>query len=138
MATAVTFSQTPGPTGTFSHNTGFSQAVSLPVSARLIITAGQAGCDLKTGELVTTSVADQISATFDCVDAALKSAGVEKGLEAVHKMLSYFVDIRYEPLMMEIWRKRYPEVRPTWTAVGVSSLCISGMLIEIAAEATIL
>ncbi|KAH8774861.1 Endoribonuclease L-PSP/chorismate mutase-like protein [Hyaloscypha finlandica] len=134
---AVKFSQTNDLVGAICQKTGFSQAVSIPASSRTVITAGQAGFDLKTGILVETSVEEQISAAFDCVDAALRSGGVKDGLASVHKMVSYFTDARNEPLMMEIWRKRYPDVRPTWTAVGVTGLCLKGMVIEIQAEATI-
>jgi len=51
---------------------------------------------LKTDKLVETSVEDQISAAFDCVDAALRSAGVKDGLASVHKMVSYLIDVRDE------------------------------------------
>jgi enamine deaminase RidA (YjgF/YER057c/UK114 family) len=116
----------------------FSQVVAIPANARLVITAGQAGFDLKTRKLVETSTADQISAAFDCVDAALRAAGVKNGLASAHKMTSYLLDVKDEPLMMEIWRKRFPEHRPTWTAIGVTSLCIKEMVVEIQGEATIL
>ena len=134
---AVKFSQTDDPIGRARKKAGFSQAVSIPATARIVITAGQAGFDLKTGLLVETSVEDQISAAFDCVDAALRSAGVKDGLASAHKMVTYFADARNEPLMMEIWRRRYPDVFPTWTAVGVAGLCLKGMVVEIQGEATI-
>lgn len=134
----VHFSQTGDAVGRVCQEVGFSQAVSVPANARIVITAGQAGFDLQTGKLVETSVEDQILAAFDCVDAALRSAGVKDGLLSAHKMVSYLTDVRDEPLMMEIWRRRYPECRPTWTAVGVTSLCIRGMVIEIQGEAAIL
>lgn len=54
---------------------------------------------------------------FDCVDATLKSAGVREGVAAAHKMVSYLIDTRYEPVMMDLWRKRLPDHRPTWTCV---------------------
>jgi enamine deaminase RidA (YjgF/YER057c/UK114 family) len=73
--------------GTICKKTGFSQAASIPANSRIVITAGQVGFDLKTGILVETSVEDQISAAFDCVDAALRSAGVKDGLTSVHKMV---------------------------------------------------
>lgn len=135
---AVKFSQTEGPVGLEAQKTSFSQVVSLPASSRIVITAGQPGFDLKTGLLVETSVEDQISAAFDCVDAALKSAGIKDGLASVHKIASYFKNLGHEPVMMEIWRRRYPDVRPTWTAVGVASLVTEGMVVEIQGEATIL
>jgi enamine deaminase RidA (YjgF/YER057c/UK114 family) len=84
---SVHFSQTDDLVGTICQKTGFSQAASIPANSRIVITAGQAGFDLKTGILVETSVEDQISAAFDCVDAALRSAGVKDGMASVHKMV---------------------------------------------------
>jgi enamine deaminase RidA (YjgF/YER057c/UK114 family) len=132
------FFQPPGPIGDVCREHGFSNAVVLPPNAQIVITAGQAGLDTQTGKLVETSPADQISAAFDCCDLALKSAGVVNGLGSAHKILSFFLDTRYETLMMEIWRKRYPDHRPTWTCVGASNLCIQGMICEIQAEAVLL
>lgn len=136
MATAQFF-QTPDSIGAACQENGFSQSVSIPASARLVITAGQAGFNLKTGELVVSSVADQIEAAFDCVDAALKAAGVEDGLASAHKMTTYMMDARDEPTMMAIWRRRYPNRRPTWTCIGISNLCLHGMVVEIQGEAII-
>jgi enamine deaminase RidA (YjgF/YER057c/UK114 family) len=99
---AVQFSQTDDAVGRICQKAGFSQAVSIPANARIAITAGQAGFDLRTGKLVEASVEDQISAAFDCVDAALRSAGVKDGLASAHKMVSYLMDVSDEPLMMEI------------------------------------
>jgi enamine deaminase RidA (YjgF/YER057c/UK114 family) len=110
--------------------------VTILANIKIMITAGQAGKDLNTDKL-ETSISDQISATFNCCDAALESAGVTEGLGAAHKMASFFIGIRHDPIMMEIWRKRYANRRPTWTSVGVESLCLSGMMVEIRAEALI-
>jgi len=106
MSQAI-FSQPEGPIGPACDATGLSNAATIPANAKIVITAGQAGMDLRTGKLVETSVASQISAAFDCCDAALKSAGVTEGLAAAHKMASFFIDIRHDPIMMYIWRKRY-------------------------------
>lgn len=131
----ATFFQYSGPTGQACETHGFSNAVILPSNARIVITAGQAGVDLSTGKLVESSPADQIGAAFDCCDAALKAAGATNGLKSAHKVISFFLDTRYEPLMMEIWRSRYTDRRPTWTCVGASNLCMQGMICEIQAEA---
>jgi enamine deaminase RidA (YjgF/YER057c/UK114 family) len=109
----ATFSQPPGPIGPSCNAAGFSIAVTLPLNAEIVITAGQGGTDLKTGKLDENSISDQISAAFDCYGAALKSTGVKEGLAAAHKMASFFIDIRHDPIMMEIWKKRYLERRPT-------------------------
>lgn len=121
--------------GESCQKTGFSNSTMLPANAQLVITAGQAGCDPQTGDLVESSVEAQIEASFDCVDAALKAAGVKEGLAKAHKMVSYLIDCRNEPLMMKIWRRRYPNRRPTWTCIGVSNMCAKGMICEIQGEA---
>jgi enamine deaminase RidA (YjgF/YER057c/UK114 family) len=131
----ATFSQHKEPIGSACDAAGFSNAVTIPANAKIVITAGQAGLDLKTGKLVETSISDQISAAFDCCDAALKSAGVKDGLAAAHRMASFFIDVRHDTIMMEIWRTRYPNRKPAWTSVGVASLVLSGMMVEIQAEA---
>ena len=97
---AMSYYQYDGPGGEFAQRHGFSQAVILPSSPKIVITAGQAGIDLKTGKVVTTSAEAQISAAFDCVEAALKKAGVGKGLLAVHKFLTFMLDTDLEPVMM--------------------------------------
>jgi hypothetical protein len=48
--------------------------------------------DLKTTMLVETSVPDQISAAFDCCEAALKKARVEEGVAVAHKTSRFFTD----------------------------------------------
>ena len=83
------------------------------------------------------SIAAQIEACFDCVDAALKAAGVEEGLGKVVKFVTYMLDCRNEPLMMEIWKKRFPALQPCWTCIGTSNLCLQGMVLEMDAEAII-
>jgi enamine deaminase RidA (YjgF/YER057c/UK114 family) len=112
--------------------------VILPASAKIVITAGHAGVDLSTGKLVTSSVAVQISAAFDCCNAALKSAGVTEGLAVAHRIASFFLDVNNDEVMMGIWRARYPERRPVWTSVGVKSLVGEGMVVGIQAEALLI
>ena len=129
--------QTPGPWGTGAQQTGYSQAVSLPASSRVAITAGQPGIDLKTGNLVTTSLTDQIEAVFDTLDSALQAAGVKDGMHSAYKMTCFFMDMRDEPAMLEIFKKRYPNTRPALVSVAVSGLALRGMFLEIQAEAVV-
>ncbi|RFU32216.1 hypothetical protein B7463_g4107, partial [Scytalidium lignicola] len=132
----MSYHQYDGPAGDAAEAHGYSNVVILPIPSQIVVTAGQPGLDLKTGKVVTTSAEDQISAAFDCVEAALTKAGVSKGLLGVHKFLTFMLDTDLEPVMMEIWRKRCPGHRPTWTCVGASKLCLPGMIVEIQAEAT--
>lgn len=134
----VCFFQTPGPIGQTAFKNGFSQAVSIPASARIVITSPQLGCSIHTGELIRTSPTDQINAAFECVDAALRSAGVNEGIRATHKMVAYLADLKYEALVMSLWRERCPDIKPTWASVAVSELLFEGQIVAIQAEATIL
>ncbi|KAI8722816.1 hypothetical protein NCS52_00426700 [Fusarium sp. LHS14.1] len=134
----VTFSQTPGPLGDLFHSSGCSHAAKIPLSGSLVTTAGQPGFDLKTCQLVTSSLRDEVSACFDCVEAALKSAGVSQGLAAVHKFTAFLIDMKVEETMMEVWRSRVPGHRPTWVTVGVAELAVMGMHLELQAEAVLL
>ena len=132
MATAQYF-QTPGPLGEIYQATGFSHAVVLPPGAQIVITAGQPG--LNREKRKTASAAEQIEGCFDNCDAALKAAGVKEGLWKAHKIHCYLLDVSLEPLVMEIWRRKWPGHRPTWATVGTSGLCGPNMVVEMLAEA---
>jgi enamine deaminase RidA (YjgF/YER057c/UK114 family) len=129
--------QTPGPWGAEAQTAGYSQAVNFPANGRIAVTAGQPGIDLKTGKLVTSSLEAQIEAAFDTVDSALKAAGASGGLATAHKMSIFYLDIRNEPVLMEIFKRRYPDTRPALLAIGTPTLAISGMHVEIQAEAVV-
>ncbi len=130
--------QTPGPWGAEGQAAGYSQSVNFPANGRIAVTAGQPGIDLKTGKLVTSSKEAQIEAAFDMVDAALKAAGASGGLATAHKMTIFYLDIRNdEPILMGILRKRYPDTRPALLAIGTPTLAISGMHVEVQAEAVV-
>lgn len=127
----------PGPSGNDCIAAGFSNAVRLPPNAQLVLTAGQAGIDLNTERLVESSPEAQIEACFDCCHVALKLAGVLDGLASAFRITSFLPDQRHDPLMMEIWRRRYPDHRPVWTSVGSGTLGLPGMIVELQAEACI-
>lgn len=133
----ITYTQTPGPLGDLYNSNGSSHTATIPSNTSIVTISGQPGFNLKTGQLVSTSTEAEIEACFDCVEAALRSAGVENGLAAVFKMTSYLLDVRLEPLMMEIWRRRVPGHKPVWITIGVASLAVPGMHIEMVAEAVI-
>ncbi|PVH71904.1 endoribonuclease L-PSP family protein [Cadophora sp. DSE1049] len=132
---AATYVQVPGPLGDYYEATGFSHAVVLPVGARLVITSGQPG--LNSEARMSASPAEQLEATFDNCDKALKAAGVSDGLWKAHKIHCFLIDTSLEPLLMEIWRRKWAGHRPTWMTVGTSSLCGKGMIVEIQVEAHI-
>ena len=133
---AATYHQIIGPLGAYYEATGMSHAVVLPANSQLVITAGQPGVNAE-GRMLET-VAEQIEAAFNNCDKALRAAGVTEGLWKAHKIQSWLIDVAHEPVMMEIWRKRFPGHRPTWACIGTSALCGQGMLVEIQAEAHII
>ena len=129
--------QTPGPWGTGAQQRGYSQAVSIPANGRIAITAGQPGVDLTTGKVVTTSLNDQIEAVFDTLNSALKAAGVKDGMHSAHKMTCFFIDMRNEEAMLDIFQRRYPSTRPALVSVAVPGLALQGMHLEVQAEAVV-
>lgn len=133
----ITFSQTDGPLGTLYEENGSSHAAVIPPNTTIVTLSGQPGFDLISGTLVTSSVRDEIEACFDCVEAALKKAGVKHGLAGIYKMTAFLLDVRLESEMMEIWRRRAPGHKPVWITVGVAALAVRGMHIEMFAEASI-
>lgn len=137
MSSGATFSQSPGPLGELFRTIGVSHAAKIPLTGQLVVTAGQPGFDLKTGQLVTSSIAEEAGACFDCVEAALQSAGVKGGLSAAHKFTAFLVDLKHDEDLMEVWRARHPNHRPAWVTVGVKELAVPGMHFEIQAEAII-
>ncbi|KAL6246512.1 hypothetical protein RBB50_006749 [Rhinocladiella similis] len=133
----LAYTQTPGPLGTLFSENGTSHTVTIPAQTSVVITSGQPGFNLKTGKLVTSSIREEIEACFDCVEAALISAGVKDGLAAIFKMTSFLLDVRLEDEMMSVWRRRVPGHKPSWVTVGVAALAVPGMHIEMQAEALV-
>lgn len=127
--------QVPGPLGDYYQATGFSHAVVLPPQAQLVIAAGQPG--LNAQARISASPAEQIESTFDNCDNALKAAGVKEGLFKAHKIHCWLTDTSLEPTVMEIWRRKWPNHRPTWMTLGTNALCGAGMIVEIQVEAHI-
>ncbi|KAK4500005.1 hypothetical protein PRZ48_008191 [Zasmidium cellare] len=135
---APTYHQTPGPLGALFTTFGVSSSVKIPLrNATLITTSGQPGFDLQTGKLVTSSIRDEISACFDCVHAALQAAGAEEGLAKAYKISVYLTDVRYDPLVLEVWRERFLGHRPAMVTVGVGALAQEGMRVEMVADAVV-
>ncbi|KAI9149883.1 hypothetical protein HJFPF1_09629 [Paramyrothecium foliicola] len=136
MASKPKFFQSPGPLGELFNSIGVSHAAKIPLAGHLVVTGGQPGFDLSTGKLVTLSIRAEAEACLDCVEAALRSAGVDNGLAAAHKFTVYLIDFKHDDILMEVWRARQPNHRPAWVTIGVKELAVAGMHFEIAAEAT--
>lgn len=131
------YSSPPGPVGRIFTDLGISHAAIIPASAKLVVTSGEPGLDLKTGELVTSSTEAQIHAVFDTVDAVLKHAGVEKGIRGAHKFTALLLDMADEGVLMKVFQARYSGHTPVFMAFGVKQLGMPGMRVEIRAEAII-
>jgi enamine deaminase RidA (YjgF/YER057c/UK114 family) len=114
---------------------GYSQAVVLPVGAQLVIAAGHPAVNKEAK--IPDSAREQVAACFDNCHDALKAAGVKDGLGSAHKVHCFLMDIKDEPVVMEVWKERYPNHRPTWMSVGINSLALPGMVVEIQVEAHI-
>ncbi|KAJ5279723.1 Endoribonuclease L-PSP/chorismate mutase-like protein [Penicillium angulare] len=133
----VRYFQAPGPLGELFEAGGTSNVAKVPLRGSLVVTGGQPGFDLERGELVTNSLEEEADACFNCVEAALKSAGVAGGLSQAHRFTCFLTDMRYESIVMQAWRSRMPDHKIPWVTVGVAMLAIPAMRIEIAAEAVI-
>ncbi|OJJ30926.1 hypothetical protein ASPWEDRAFT_44885 [Aspergillus wentii DTO 134E9] len=133
---SITYQILPGPVGECLKPASYSTTATVPVSptTSLVFTTGHIGLDLNTGELVNSSIEAEFSAIYDCLDAALKNAGVTGGLFHAYKFVSFLLRAEDERVMQEVFRKRFPGHSPTWTTVVVKGVLGEGMSAEIAAE----
>ncbi|GKZ51759.1 hypothetical protein AbraIFM66951_007064 [Aspergillus brasiliensis] len=137
MPNPFTFASPPGPVGRLFTNMGISHAAIVPATAKIVITSGEPGLNLQTGELVTDSLEAQFRAAYDTVDAVLKHAGVTNGNFGAYKFTALLLDMQNEELLMSIWRERYPGHTPVFMAFGVKQLGMEGMQVELRAEAIV-
>lgn len=129
----------PGPVGKLLEGT-CSTTASIPVSpfATLVHTTSHLGLDLQTGTLIRDSLQAEISAIFDCLDAALKHAGVQQGCGQAYKFTSYVRVVEQQATVERVFKEKWPHHRPAWVAVIVSDFAGGpGMNAEIAAEAVV-
>lgn len=138
MSSPVRYQWLPGPVGDMLRSASLATTAAIPLAGTLVTTTGHVGLDLKTGEFVTSSVEAEFNAIFDCLDAALKNAGVIDGLRSAFKIVAYFSSAQDEPTMQAIFRHRYPEHTPTWTSVVYASPINPGMRAEAEAQAIII
>ncbi|KAL8294826.1 hypothetical protein RB597_008278 [Gaeumannomyces tritici] len=112
---------------------GFNYSQSVRVGDR-IEASGQGGWDRETGKIPEDAL-EEINQAFSNLDVALKDAG-GKGLSQVYRLNLYITDMAtlLEPAG-EAMRKWFPNHRPLLTAVGVASLALPGMRVEIEAVA---
>ncbi|KAM0322854.1 hypothetical protein ACHAQA_009195 [Verticillium albo-atrum] len=113
--------------------THYSQAVRV---GNTIKCSGQGGWDDE-GTLDVNDTAGQIQRAFANVEKNLRDAGA-RGWEDVYLVRSYHTSMVDQfPLTVEALRKWTPNHQPTWTCLGVATLAVPAMVVEIEVEAII-
>jgi enamine deaminase RidA (YjgF/YER057c/UK114 family) len=110
----------------------------VPLTGKLVTTTTHVGLDLNTGELITSSIEDEFTAIFVCLDAALRLAGIKGGVGDAHKITAYLVNPADEQSMIKIFRERYSGSSPAWATVIVPAIVVPKMRAEVQAEAVLL
>ncbi|KAK3111540.1 hypothetical protein LTR53_013121 [Teratosphaeriaceae sp. CCFEE 6253] len=109
----------------------YSQAVRIPPNR--VECSGQGGWDPATNA-ISPDLATEIAQAFANCDLTLKTAGVQKGLQQAYSVKSYHVgaiDAVVIETMVAQLRRWMPEHRPIWTMIGVPTLALPGMRVEI-------
>ena len=104
----------------------FQYAPGLIVDGTLYI-AGQVGRD-ENLQVVEGTEAQFVQA-FENVKKVLTAAGAT--FDNVVEMVTYHIDMRDLALFMEVKNRYYGEHVPAWTGVGVTSLAMPGLIVEI-------
>ncbi|RAK93885.1 hypothetical protein BO79DRAFT_268333 [Aspergillus costaricaensis CBS 115574] len=135
----ITYKNLPGPVGDCLKPSSLSTTATVPVSptTSLVFTTGHIGLDLKTGALVNSSPEAEFEAIFNCLDEALKHAGITTGLCQAYKFVSYLTSAQDEAVMQRIFHQRFPYATPTWATAIVKEINVPGMRAEIVAEAVL-
>jgi len=97
-------------------------------TGNLVFTAGQAGLDPATGELVSGGVAAQTRQVLTNLKHVLEDAG--SGLELAVKTTVFLVDMADFPVMNGVYAEFFPGQPPARTTVAASGLP-KGALVEI-------
>ena len=96
--------------------------------------AGQVGRN-ENLEVIQGSEA-QFTQAFENVGKVLKAAGAT--FDDVVEMVTYHTDMRDLQLFMEVKNRYFTNRLPTWTGIGVSSLAMPGLTVEIKCTARLL
>ena len=110
----------------------FQYAPGLLVDGTLYI-AGQVGLDEDLNVVEGTEA--QFVQAFENVKKVLTAAGAT--FDNVVEMVTYHIDMRDLQLFMEVKNRYYGKHVPTWTGVGVTSLAMPGLIVEIKCTAKI-
>ena len=106
------------------------QKLPVPVIARVQGVATAAGCQLVAQcDLAVASSEAQFAQAFENVGKVLRAAGAS--FDDVVEMVTYHTDMRDLQLFMEVKNRYFTNRLPTWTGIGVSSLAMPGLTVEI-------
>ena len=89
--------------------------------------AGQVGRDAALN--VITDTRQQFAQAFENVGKVLTAAGAE--FSVVVEMVTYHTEMRDLALFMEVKNEYFTGRVPTWTGIGVTSLAMPGLVVEI-------
>jgi 2-iminobutanoate/2-iminopropanoate deaminase len=114
------------------------QASNRPLSAGLVagpyvFLSGQVATDPKTGKLVGDDIRSQTTQVIDRISALLLEVGLD--LSDVVKTTVFLTDMSDFEHMNEIYGDRFGQPMPTRSTIGVASLAIPGLKVEIEAIA---
>ncbi len=89
--------------------------------------AGQVGRDADLNVIENTEA--QFAQAFENVKMILEAAGA--GFDDVVEMITYHVDMRDLQLFMQVKDRYFTNRFPAWTGIGVASLAMPGLVVEI-------
>lgn len=131
MSPTVTFTDYTGPGEHNRRVFSYSQAARI---GPVIKCSGQGGWDDE-GNLAKGDIKKQVEYAFANLEKCMKEAG-GKGWSEVYIVRSWHTNLDESfPIIVEQFKKSMPNHAPIWTCVGVASLAIPGMEIEIDCEA---
>lgn len=116
-----------------SHDTNYSDLVSVAGPGQLIFVAGQLAFD-EDRNVISGGVTEQANRCLDIIEGLLAKRSA--GLAEVVKITTYLTDLNSYPAFDDVRRQRFGDHRPASAAVGVAGL-LFGALIEIEAVAFI-
>lgn len=113
----------------------FSQAIKVEEAKGIVFVAGQGGISAEGEVLAKGDFKTQVRQAFENIKTVLEASGAT--LKDVVKTNAYITDMRYLNDYIEVYSQYFKEECPTSTLVGVASLAIPGMMIEVEAIAII-
>lgn len=116
----------PKPSANFSH--------AVTVNG-MIFLAGQGSRDPATGQVVGTTMEEQVERTMQNIAGILESAG--SSMDKVVSTIVYITSAANFTALTPAWSKWFPTDPPVRAVLVVSDFGMPGMLVEIVATATV-